>query len=642
METAIILAAGLGNGLKPLTTEVPKCLTEINGTPILENTLKILNKKGFTRAIIVIGYLGAQVKDKVGDRFGNIDITYIENVDYASTGSIYSASLAKDYLTEECLFIESDTIFEEKIVDCLLQADNNRSYWVATTFAERFIGCRLSVGDHERIEHLEVLKATQKIPDNQKYFFKSIGLLKFSEDFARSIAQWLDDYVKEDPNGYFGEAIAPHLDDKELYLLNVDRYHWFEIDHLEDIRAAERVFQPPKFVVLIADGAADESIPELGDKTPFEVAKTPHLDFITSNGSTFLVNTAYPGLPVGSIVANMGIMGYNPARYYPVGRASYEALAQSIHLSENDIAFRCNLISVDNGIIKDFTAEMIPSSDALNIINNLKIEDKDIEIYSGQSYRNILILRNACFSARDVIAYEPHNNIGTPIEDIMLTSNKESVKKELQRLNKILFNSMEQIRLLNKNFHTKADMLWLWSPSISPRKPSFFSKFNLNGAIVAGIDFMRGIGVSARMETKEIHGATGYLDTNLKEKLKYAKNFLRNNDYVFIHYNATDEESHAHNVGNKVEAIERFDRELLGPLLEHLKENYANNFRMAYLPDHYTFLSNGMHGEEPVPCVIYGKDIDADEVRKYSEKDIINKKIIKSYEFNNYFLASKS
>jgi len=132
--------------------------------------------------------------------------------------------------------------------------------------------------------------------------------------------------------------------------------------------------------------------------------------------------------------------------------------------------------------------------------------------------------------------------------------------------------------------------------------------------------------------SKEIRGANGYLDTNLKEKLKYAKNFLRNNDFLLVHYNATDEESHAKNLYNKIQAIESFDKEIVGPLFEHLKEFYNGNFRIAIMPDHYTLVSNGQHLDIPVPYIFYGKGIQKDEISRYSEKDITNTNIIKNYE----------
>lgn len=626
-NTAIILAAGIGRGLKPLTYDIPKCLTEINGCTVLENTLKILDKNSFKKAVIIVGNLGDQVVNKFGIRYRGIDITYIENVDYEKTGAVYSLWLAKEYLDGSSIIIECDTIFENEILKELISQEEDKSFWVGSKFLDKHSGCRLNVDKNYRITNLDLVKKA----GNNINGYKSIGLLKISGVFAGRLVECLDNHVIEFKEDYFGLAIKKLLEIEELYLLDAKDSRWSEIDTFDDIREAEHLFQSMKHVIMIPDGMADYPLRELNNKSPLEAALTPNMDFLAREGKTGLVQTMYEGLPVGSLVAIMGLLGYNPTRYYPVGRASFEALAQNIHLGDNDIVFRCNLISIEDRKISDFTSKMISNQDALNIISNLKIEDENIEIYAGQSYRNLLVVRDANISARDIIAHEPHSNINTPINEILLDSLNHEVKKLTDRLNSILLDSIKQTKELNKKFKTKADMIWLWSPSIPPKMPSFNNKFNMNGSVVAGLDFLRGLGEAARMESKEIRGATGYLDTNLKEKLKYAKNFLRNNDFLLVHYNATDEESHAKNLDNKIQAIESFDKEIVGPLLEHLKQNYNENFRIAIMPDHYTLVSNGQHLDIPVPYIFYGKGIQKDHVSSYSENEIKSNKAIKNY-----------
>jgi 2,3-bisphosphoglycerate-independent phosphoglycerate mutase len=626
-KTAIILAAGMGRGLKPLTYDIPKCLTEINGRTVLENTLEVLEKNSVKKAVIVIGNLGDQVINKFGNNYGSVEIEYIANKDYDKTGAVYSLWLAKKYLDQSSFIIECDTIFENEIFKKLNKTREDVSFWVGSKFFNKHSGCKLEVDKKDRIINLDIVENK----NNQKSGYKSIGLLKISQAFGAKLIKCLDRHVVKNKEDYFGLAFKKLFHEEELFLLDVKNLRWSEIDTFDDIHEAESLFQSMKHVIMIPDGMADYPISELDNKTPLESAFTPNMDFLAREGKTGLVQTMYDGLPVGSLVAIMGLLGYNPTRYYPVGRASFEALAQNIHLGDNDIVFRCNLISIEDMKISDFTSKMISNQDALNIISNLKIKDENIEIYAGQSYRNLLVVRDANVSARDIIAHEPHSNINTPINEILLDSPNPELKNLIDRLNSILIDSIEQINELNEKFKTKADMIWLWSPSVPPKMPSFYSKFNMNGSVVAGLDFLRGLGEAARMESKEIRGATGYLDTNLKEKLKYAKNFLRNNDFLLVHYNATDEESHAKNLDNKIQAIESFDKEIVGPLLEHLKESYNGNFRIAIMPDHYTLVSNGQHLDIPVPYIFYGKGIQKDDVSSYSENKIKSNKAIKNY-----------
>ncbi len=638
MKNAVILVAGLGSRLKPLTHEVPKCLTEINGKPILKNTLELLSKKGFKRAVIVIGFLGERVREAIGKKFNEMDIIYLENPTFMETNSMYSAWLAREYIEKGTLLIEGDTIFEEEILERVLKTDKDKSFWIVDKFTEQFDGCMSTADENNRIIKVEIVK--EKLKEYKNNFFKSTGILKITSEFGKEFSNWLNDDVKAgNVNIYYDLVLAKHIHEKPLYVYNISDLKWFEIDNFQDVRKAENIFQSTKYVMIIMDGSADLPLPELENKTPFEAAKIPNIDYLTENGRTGLLQTMYPGLPICSIVANTGLLGYNPARYYPIGRASFEALAQDIFLNPNDIAFRCNLISTENEKIKDFTAGMIDDESASKIINNLKIDDKNIEIYSGQSYRNLLIARNANFFASEIIAFEPHENISEEIKSKLL-KHKGGIHPSIEKLNSIMLDSIEQIKLLNQQYNTKADMIWLWSPSITPRIPSFSRQYGVDGAIVAGMDFMNGLGRAMRMEVKKIPEATGDFDTNLKEKLKYAKNYLRYNDIVFIHINSPDEESHARNAEKKVKAIENIDREIIGPLLEFLNKTYPNNFRIAAMPDHYTFVKNGKHDERSVPYFICGKNIKKNDVKKFTEKEIFedNKITLKSYDFINLLL----
>ena len=634
ISTAVILAAGLGNRLKPVTDEFPKCMTEINGISIIENTLKILNKFNINEAVIVIGYLGEKLINRFGYNYGKVKIKYLWNYDYNTTNSMYSAWIAKEFLEKGAYLIEGDVIFSDKFFAEIQQYSDDKSYWVGMPFLEEGDGS-MSISDtNSRIVEVKIVR--ERLREYQNNFLKSSGVLKLHKDYACSFSSWLDDEVKlGNTNIYYDLVIAKNLKNKPLYSINVDNDKWFEIDDLEDLKKAEKIFQPCKYVVVLIDGAADNEIPELDNKTVFEASTIPNIDWLASNGRTGLMQTIYKDLPIGSIVANMGILGFVPNRYYPSGRSSFEAIAQDIFVGDSDITFRCNLISLDgDNKIKDFTSNHICDEDALNIINNI-LTDHNIELYSGQSYRNTCVVRDVDCMAKDIISHEPHTNIGSRAKDFLLKAKTEKSKDVVNKLNSIMIDSIEQIKEINRKYNTSADMLWFWSPSDAPNLPSFEMKYGKRGAIVCGLDFMRGIGLSTGMTSKEIHGATGYLDTNLNEKLKYAKNYLRFNDFVFIHINAADEEAHMKNIKNKVKAVERVENEIVAPLLKYLNKSYKNNYRIAILPDHYTKLSDGQHTDDPVPYLLYGKGVEKDLVDTYNEKTVgnNNKKTIKSYDF---------
>ncbi len=622
INKAVILAAGLGSRLKPITNEAPKCLIEVNGKPIIQHVFENLQKFGIDEVLVVVGYLGGILMERFGNRFENLNIMYRWNEIYDETNSMYSAWIARDYLEGGCLLIEGDVLFGDDFLDLIESAPDDQAVWMGDRFGAQSDGCMLTTGAQNRIVELRIVR--ERLPEYKGNYFKSTGVLKITPQFGRVFSKWLSDEVdNNNKNIYYDLVIAKHLEDAPIHIVYTGDSRWVEIDDALDLRIAEKKFQPRKYVILVMDGAADAKIPELNNQTPFEAARTPALDKLARGGATGIVQTLFPGLPLGSIVANMGILGYDPLRYYPNGRASFEAMSQNVFLDDHDIAFRCNIIALDEDErIRDFTAGMIPDEDALQIINTLEIDNPDIELYSGQSYRNILILRNAPCLAKQLTAWEPHMNFGVPIRDKMVSGNSEDAERVAQTLNSFMLRSIGQIRKVNTKSGLKNGMLWLWSPSNPVRLPSFTLKYGLRGAVVAGLDFVRGIGMAGGMENKEIHGATGYLNTNMKEKLKYAKNFLHYNDLVFIHVNAPDEEAHAHHAGNKVLAIERIDNEILAPLVEYMDRNYPNNYRIAVLPDHYTYLSDGRHGDKDVPFLIYGDGVKPDGVDQFSEKAV--------------------
>ena len=339
-------------------------------------------------------------------------------------------------------------------------------------------------------------------------------------------------------------------------------------------------------------------------------------------------------------MANLGILGYNPLRYYPNGGASFEALAHEIYLQEDEVAFRCDLVTLHDGYLKDFSANNISDNHARNIIAAFANNQNEMNLHYGQGYRNVLITKAPRCNPGDIVASEPHINIGEKVHDLLLRSNAKECDSVVKKLNNFMQESRRKLKKINKQLNTQADMFFLWSPSTEPQLPSFHRKYAIDGAIVASMDFVRGIGIAARMETKIVDGATGSSDTDLKAKLRYALNSLRYNDLVYLHVNAPDEESHKRSIDGKIRILEKLDQELVEPMKKYLDDNYKDKYRIAILPDHYTHVSDGKHADKLVHFVMYGKDIKRDDTMAFSEKSISqkSKSIIMSYEFIDFFI----
>ena len=628
---------------------MPKTLTEVNGRTILTTILENLANNGIKNVAIAVGYCGDEIKLVVGQQYKGMRITYIENQIYEQTNSMYSLWLAKDFLQDGCLIIEGDVIAEEEIVRRALNS-GEQSCWISDHFTSEMDGSMQTTDETGRIQEIRIVR--EILPEYKDNFYKSVGMVKLLPEDGKLLSGWLDQEVKDgNVKIYYDLVFAKYIKELSLHVLDIHGLKWFEIDSINDLEKAEALFgchntnqqkNKTKYVIIVGDGMADLPLRELGWKTPLEVAHTPFMDLIAKNGQTGLMQTCYHSLPAGSVVAHLGLLGYNPARFYPNGRASFEALAQKITLDKNDLAFRCNLITLNEGKIADFTASQITNEHAHHIIKNLNINHPQIEIYPGQSYRNLIIFRNAPFEAKELLTFEPHNSIDQNISGIKIKGKTETAQKYAELLNQITSQSQQEIKQLNQNINSKADSIWIWGPSSSPILPAFNSRYGLSAAVVGGMDFLHGIAESCGMEHKKVPGATGYADTNYSAKLEYAKKHLEKNDLVLIHLNGPDEESHIHNIKGKIKCIEDIDQKIVGPMLQHLQENYKDNFKLVLLPDHYTFLADGKHGDLPVPYAIYGKDVAPDQVDCFDENTIRknNKNLLISYEFMDFLINS--
>ena len=373
-----------------------------------------------------------------------------------------------------------------------------------------------------------------------------------------------------------------------------------------------------KYVVVIGDGMADFPINELNDKTPLQTADIPNMDLIASKGVSGLLKTVPDGMHPGSDVANLSIMGYNPGEYY-TGRGPLEAASIGAKLEEGDVAFRCNFITEENGLLADFNAGHISTAEASELIETLKQKFyKHGKFYLGTSYRNLFILKDS--SSAYLNSTPPHDVVGEPIKEHLL---KPADNKNAVLLNRI----MEDSRNLLKNHPINekrveygkkpANMIWLWGQGVKPSMPLFKDKYGLDAATITGVDLVKGLGVCMGLTNIIVPGATGYFDTDYCGKAKNALEALKTHDLVFVHVEAPDEAGHAGDLEEKIKAIERVDNRILGKLLDELPD--FGDYSIAILPDHPTPLSLKTHTSDPVPCSMFSTTNSSDDVMVYDE-----------------------
>ncbi len=348
-----------------------------------------------------------------------------------------------------------------------------------------------------------------------------------------------------------------------------------------------------KYIILLGDGMADWPIDELGGRTPLEYANTPNIDRI-AGGLKGMLRTVPDGLPPGSDVANMSVLGYDPLKYY-TGRAPLEAISKSIELSENDVAYRCNFVTIENGIMKDFAAGHIPTEKALKLIEllNREIDDEDIEFFGGVSYRNLMIWRGG----KTDRTTPPHDISDKPIGKYLPRG--EAKEK--------LLSIMERAQdLLSENgIYPQANAIWLWGEGKRPSAPPFEKLYAKKGCMISAVDLMVGLGRLTGLYIPEIEGLTGFIDTNFSGKVNAALEFLASGgDFVYLHVEATDEAGHMGDLQTKVRAIELFDKEVVGEILKGI-EDMGQRARIAVLPDHPTPLKIKTHTAEPVPFALF-------------------------------------
>jgi len=343
-------------------------------------------------------------------------------------------------------------------------------------------------------------------------------------------------------------------------------------------------------VVCIPDGCADEPVPDLDGRTPLEAAKTPVLDALAARGEVGRAAVIPPGLPPGSDVGNMSILGYDPAEHH-TGRAPIEAAALGLRLRDDQVAYRCNLVAIDaDGTMVDFAGGHPSTEDAAVVIRALDeaLGTDEVAFHPGVQYRHILVADRALADAECV---PPHD-----LSDRPAVWPAGPAAPRLRAL-------MDASRAVVGASGLAATQVWLWGQGSQPQLPSFADTYGIEAGMVTAVDLVRGLGVLTGMDVVDVPGATGWFDTDYEAKRDAALAGLRDGaDLFVIHVEATDEAGHAGDVAEKVTALENWDRRILGPLVEGL--DALGDWRLLLLPDHATPLVLKTHTSDPVPYLL--------------------------------------
>ena len=381
-----------------------------------------------------------------------------------------------------------------------------------------------------------------------------------------------------------------------------------------------------KYIVILGDGMADFKVEELGEQTPLEAANKPYMDFLAKNGEVGMVRTVPEGMKPGSDTANLSVMGYAPQKYY-TGRSPLEAASIGIKLNPKDVTYRCNLVTLSNEenyedtTMVDYSADEISTAEADEIIKSLRpaFEKEGVEIYTGVSYRHCLVIRNANTGTE---LTPPHDISLKPVKGHLPTGENGELLYKLMKISREILKDhpVNQKRIAaGKRPATSA---WFWGEGRKPALSDFYKEYGLKGSVISAVDLIKGIAKCANMESIDVEGATGNVDTNFKGKAVAAVEALKNgSDFVYIHMEAPDECGHRHEIENKVKAIELIDEEVVGRVLKEMEES-GEEFSIMVLPDHPTPLALMTHISDPVPFVIYRSGKQGDHpAERYTEDE---------------------
>ncbi len=381
-----------------------------------------------------------------------------------------------------------------------------------------------------------------------------------------------------------------------------------------------------KYMVLLCDGMADTPNPALNGKTPMECAVKPLIDKLAAVSEVGMCRTVAEGLKPGSDVANLSVMGYDPKICY-TGRSPLEAASIGVELKPTDVALRCNIVTLsgeenyEDKTMVDYCAGDISTEEAHEIIATVEKElgNKIYKFYGGVSYRHCLVVSNGTTELGNMTP--PHDISGRVIGKYLSDSeNAVPLIALMKKSYEILKDHPVNIKRRSKGLH-EANSIWLWGEGRKPQLENFREKNGVSGCVVSAVDLLKGIGICAGMDTPEVEGATGYIDTNFEGKADAGINAFKNGtDLVYLHFEAPDECGHRGEAQNKVKAIEYIENRALKPMLDYLSSS-GDDYRILIMPDHPTPLETMTHSSAPVPYMIYDSRKTENGVPSFTEKN---------------------
>ncbi len=381
-----------------------------------------------------------------------------------------------------------------------------------------------------------------------------------------------------------------------------------------------------KYIIILGDGMADKPISELGNKTPLMAANTPNIDKLCKKGRCGKLITVPSNMPPGSEVANMAVLGYDVEKVYQ-GRGVLEAASMGIDLDETDLAMRCNLICIENDIIKNHSAGHISNEEAHKLITTLKdeLETDKIKFYPGVSYRHLLVIKDGI---NNVELTPPHDVPGTPFKDVLpkATDNDSTIADIINDLilksQDILKNHPVNIKRISEG-KDPANSIWPWSAGNKPAMKTLQELYGISGAMISAVDLLYGIGKYAGMKAVKVEGSTGLYNTNYEGKAKAAVDALKEVDLVYLHIEASDEAGHEGDFRLKTKTIEYLDKRVVKYIMEETAK-MNEPVTIALIPDHPTPCEIKTHTRDAVPFLIYKPGQNADSVLEYNEDSVLD------------------
>lgn len=376
-----------------------------------------------------------------------------------------------------------------------------------------------------------------------------------------------------------------------------------------------------KYLILVGDGMADFPLDELNGQTPLAAASIPNMDQAARLGQTGLYCPIPDDLPPGSDIGNLSLFGYDPHQTF-TGRAPLEAANQGITLTEDQIAFRCNLVCLQDGRMVDFTSGHIRTEDADELVQALKplYQDDALTLNTGVSYRHLCIITGTPEEIQALASTQctpPHDITGREYASYLPDGPGGDILRELMARSQRFLADHPQTARRQGEGHHPATSIWLWGQGCAPKLEKYPDLFGLTGSVISAVDLVNGIGVCAGLSPVRVEGATGYLDTNYAGKVQAAVTALESRDFVYLHVEAPDETAHEGKTDLKMQAIEDFDRYVVGPCMEFARKR--GDVRILIAPDHVTAISTKTHAGGPVPFIVYGAGVPESGVAAYSE-----------------------